>query len=224
MRNKRIKEKLVILIKKYLITGLVVVIPLWLTYFIMTVLFKCIGSLAFPVISYYVTDTYWVRVLAKISSFFISIMCILVLGFITNRVFGRDVLNFIEKLIEKLPILGTVHSATKQFVSFIFGTDTERSFKQVIFVHYPNKDVYSVAFFTGRQMVNNENYVCVFMPTTPNPTTGFLLLFNEKDIIYTNYTVEQAFQFVISVGVIAMKDSKKIEFKEEIEEIKEVKK
>jgi uncharacterized membrane protein len=224
MESKKIKEKLSNLIKKYLITGLMVVIPLWLTYFIMAILFKWIGSLAFPVISYYVTDTYWVRVLAKISSFFISIICILVLGFITNRVFGRSVLNFIEKLIEKLPILGTVHSATKQFVSFIFGTDTEKSFKQVIFVHYPNKDVYSVAFFTGNQMIKGENYVCAFMPTTPNPTTGFLLLFKEEDVIYTNYTVEQAFQFVISVGVISMKDSKKIELKDEIEEIKEIKK
>jgi uncharacterized membrane protein len=205
------------------VTGLVVIIPLWLTYFVVAILFKWVGSFAFPIISYYVSDTYWVRILAKISSFFVSIICIVMLGFVTNRVFGKSTLSFIEKLIEKLPILGTVHSAAKQFVNFIFGTDSKKSFKQVIFVCYPSKYVYSVAFLTGEQMVKGEKRICAFMPTTPNPTTGFLLLFKEEDVIYTDYSVEQAFQFIISVGVIGMKNNSKIELKEEIAEIKEIK-
>ncbi|MDR3330682.1 MAG: DUF502 domain-containing protein [Endomicrobium sp.] len=199
-----ITRKLGILIKTYLITGLVVIIPLWLTYFIVAVLFKWISNFTFPIVSYYVVDKYWVLVIAKLSSFFISIVSILVLGFITNRVFGKSILTFIEKLIEKLPILGSVHSATKQFVSFVFGTDSKRSFKQVIFVRYPNKDVYSVAFLTGTQMIKGEKYICAFMPTTPNPTTGFLLLFKDEDVIYSKHTMEQAFQFIISIGVIGM--------------------
>jgi uncharacterized membrane protein len=96
-------------------------------------------------------------------------------------------------------------------------------FKKIIFVPYPSKGVYSVAFLTGEQSIKGEKYLCAFMPTTPNPTTGFLLLFKEREVIYTDYTVEQAFQFVISVGVINMKNNKKIELNEEIEEIKEIK-
>ncbi|GHT38912.1 membrane protein [Endomicrobiia bacterium] len=221
--KKSLKEKFKVLVKTYLTTGLVVIIPLWLTYFVVATLFKWVGSFALPAVSYCVSDTYWQHVLAKILSFFGSIICILILGFIANRVFGKRTLGFIEKLIEKLPILGTVHSTTKQFVNFIFGTNNKRSFKQVVFVYYPNKEIYSVAFLTGVQMIRGEKRICVFMPTTPNPTSGFLLLVKEEDVIYTNYSVEQAFQFIISAGVIDMDGNSKIELKEEIAKIKEVK-
>jgi uncharacterized membrane protein len=215
------KGKIGILVKKYVMTGLVVVIPLWLTFFVMKILFKWISSFAFPAINYFVTDTYWVHVLARFSSFFISIICVIILGFITNRVFGKSALNSVEKLIKKLPVFGTVHFAAKQFINFIFGKDNMEKFKKIIFVPYPNNGVYSVAFLTGEQLIRDEKYLCAFMPTTPNPTTGFLLLFKEKEVIYTDYTVEQAFQFVVSVGVINMtKNNNKIKLNEEIEEIK----
>jgi uncharacterized membrane protein len=222
-RKKTLEEKIDILIKTYAMTGVVVFIPLWLTFFVMKFFFNWISNFAFPVVNYFVADTYWVRIIAKVSSFFISIISIIFLGFITNRVFGKSVLNSIEKLIKKLPIFGTVHSATKQFVNFIFGKDSMEKFKKIVFVPYPNRGVYSVAFLTGEQLIKGERYLCAFMPTTPNPTTGFLLLFKEKEVIYTDYTVEQAFQFIISVGVINMsKNNKKIKLNEEIEEIKEI--
>jgi uncharacterized membrane protein len=223
--EKKIKEKLSGKIKRYMITGLIVIIPLWLTYFVTAILFKWVGGLTLPVIKYFLVDKYWIQVIGEFSSFFISILSIILLGFITSRIFTKKILISIEKLIEKLPILGTVHSATKQFVNFIFGSESKKSFKQVVFIHYPTKDVYSVAFLTGEQFVNKEKRICAFMPTTPNPTTGFLFLMKEEDIIYTDYTVEQAFQIIMSVGVIAMdKNNKKIQLKEEIQEIKDLKK
>jgi len=215
--KKNFKEKCAILIKTYLITGLVAIIPLWLTFFIIAVIFKWVSSFVFPVINYFVSDKYWMHVIARISSFFISIVSIIILGFVTNRVFGKSALNSIEKLIEKLPILGTVHSAAKQFVNFIFGKDSAKNFKRVVFVPYPNNGTYSVAFLTGEQLVGGEKYLCAFMPTTPNPTTGFLLLVKEKEVIYTDYAVEQAFQFIISIGVIRMNVNNSAEIKEETE-------
>jgi uncharacterized membrane protein len=222
--KKTLEEKIGILIKTYAMTGLIVVIPLWLTFFVMKIFFNWISSFAFPIVNYFVADTYWVHVIARVSSFFISIISIIILGFITNRVFGKSALNSIEKLIEKLPVFGMVHSAAKQFINFIFGKDDIEKFKKIVFVPYPNKEVYSVAFLTGEQMIKGEKYLCTFMPTTPNPTTGFLLLFKEKEIIYTNYTVEQAFQFIVSVGVINLsKNNKKEKLNEEMEKIKEFK-
>ena len=219
--KKNLKERINVLIKTYLMTGLIVIIPLWLTFTIVKILFKWTSSFAFPVVNSLVADAYWVHIIARISSFFISIISIVILGFVTNRVFGKTALNSIEKLIKKLPILGTVHSAAKQFINFIFGKDSTEKFKKIIFVPYPNKGTYSVAFLTGEQMVKGKKYICAFMPTTPNPTSGFLLLFEEKEIIYTDYTVEQAFQFIISVGVIKMdRSDKKIELNEEIKGIK----
>ncbi|MDR3196002.1 MAG: DUF502 domain-containing protein [Endomicrobium sp.] len=222
--ENNVKGKLRVSIKKYMITGLIVIIPLWLMYFVIAILFKWVSGFTLPVIKYFLVDNYWIQVVGKISSFCLSLISIVTLGFIANRAFGKKTLISIEKLIEKLPIFGTVHSAAKQFVNFIFGKDSKKSFKQVVFVPYPTKDVYCVAFLTGEQKVNNEKRICVFMPTTPNPTTGFLFLIKEEDIIYTNYSVEQAFQFIISVGVIEMdKNNKKIQLKEEIEEIKDLK-
>lgn len=202
--KKSLKEKISVLIKAYFVTGLIVIMPLWLTFFVVTIIFKWVSSFALPVINYFVADTLLAHVIARIFSFFISVLSIIILGFITNRVFGKNVLNSIEKLIEKLPILGTVHSAAKQFINFILGKDSTKNFKKVVFIPYPNKEIYSVAFLTSEQTINGEKYLCAFMPTTPNPTTGFLLLVKEKDIIYTNYSVEQAFQFIISIGVINM--------------------
>ncbi|MDR1721347.1 MAG: DUF502 domain-containing protein [Endomicrobium sp.] len=213
MKNeKQIKRSFIgVLVKKYFVTGLIVVIPLWLTFFVVTVIFKWVSGFTLPVVNYFVADKYLAHIIVRILSFFISIMTIIILGFITNRVFGKNALNLVEKLIKKLPVLGSVYSAAKQFVSFIFEKDSTRSFKKVVFVPYPNKETYSVAFLTGEQTLNDEKYLCAFLPTTPNPTTGFLLLFKEKEIIYTDYTVEKAFQFVISVGVINMENNKEAE-------------
>ncbi|MDR2436992.1 MAG: DUF502 domain-containing protein [Endomicrobium sp.] len=223
--EKSTKWRLSGAIKKYIMTGLIVIIPLWLMYFVIAILFKWVSGFTLPIVKYFLIDNYWIQVVGKISSFCLSLISIIVLGFIANRAFGKKTLISIEKLIEKLPIFGTVHSAAKQFVNFIFGKDSKKSFKQVVFIPYPTKDIYCVAFLTGEQKVNHEKRVCVFMPTTPNPTTGFLFLMKEEDIIYTSYSVEQAFQFIISVGVIEMDThNKKIQLKEEIEEIKDLKK
>jgi uncharacterized membrane protein len=75
-----------------------------------------------------------------------------------------------------------------------------------VFVPYPEKETYCAAFLTGEQIVKGEKRICVFMPTTPNPTTGFLLLYKEEEIVHTNYNIDQAFQFIMSMGVINMSD------------------
>ena len=200
------KKKMGVLIKRHLVTGLIVIIPLWLTFFIVNILFNWISNFTFPILTHFISDKTWAQMLAKAISFFVSIASICLLGFLTNKVLGRTILNFFEKLIKKVPLIGTIYMTVKQFVNFLFGNDKKKSFKEVVFVPYPNTDSYCVAFKTGEQFVGDEKYICVFMPTTPNPTTGFLFLFKEKDIIPTDYTVDQAFQFAISIGVIPMDD------------------
>jgi uncharacterized membrane protein len=194
-------------LKTYLITGLVVVIPVWLTYFVVAIVFKWVSNFTFPIVKYYIVDKYWVIIIAKTLSFFASISSILLLGFMANRVFGKRALAYIESLIEEIPVLGTIYSSAKKFMGFLFGTDGKKSFKQVVFVCYPKKDMYSVAFLTGEQNIGDKKYLCVFMPTTPNPTTGFLLLCQKEDVIFSDYTVDRAFQFLISAGVLSMDEA-----------------
>ena len=198
-----------VLLRRHLVTGLIVIIPLWLTFFIVNILFNWIINFTYPILAHFISDKAWAQMLAKAISFFVSIASICLLGFLTNKVLGKTVLNFFERLIKRVPLIGTIYMAVKQFVNFLFGSDKKKSFKEVVFVPYPNPETYCVAFKTGEQLIGDEKYICTFMPTTPNPTTGFLLLFKEKDVIPSDYTVDQAFQFVISIGVITMDGRKK---------------
>lgn len=211
--KKTLRSQLEVLFKKYLVTGLIVIIPLWLTFFIVTVLFNWISNFAapylIPILDWFMPDRVWVFRLQKLISFLVAVASICFLGFVTNRVFGKTILNWLEKFIEKVPLLGTVHSAAKQFVRFVFGKEKNSGFKKVILIPFPNKGGYSVAFLTGEQEIDGEQYICAFMPTTPNPTTGFLLMFKEKDIKYTDYSLEDAFQFIISIGVISLDKNKR---------------
>ena len=222
--KKSIKEKLGILFKRYFITGLIIIIPLWFTFFVVVVIFNWVSSFTFPILKYIIADKAWLEFLAKFISFFISVASICLLGFLTNKIIGKTLLSWIEKLIERVPLVGTVYSSAKQLVSFLFRKDKTDSFKEVVFIPYPTKGVYSVGFKIGNQKVKDEVYVSVFMPTTPNPTTGFLFMFKEKDVVYTDYTIDQAFQFIISLGVITMGSKKaKANSKELQQKIKEIK-
>ncbi|MDR3048773.1 MAG: DUF502 domain-containing protein [Elusimicrobiota bacterium] len=218
--KKTIKQRLGKLIKSHFMMGIVIIIPLWLAYFVASILFNWVGHFTFPAIDIFTPDKRWIYVISKISSFFISIALVCLLGFLTNKVLGRNVIKFFEKAIEKIPMISTVYFSAKQFINFIFAGDNEKGFKQVVFVPYPYKGVYAAAFLTNEQTIKGENYICVFMPTTPNPSTGFLMMFKKEEVVYTDYTIDQAFQFIISVGVISL-DNHHIQGNVDVEEIEQ---
>lgn len=224
--KKTFKEQIGILIKRYLSTGLIILMPLWLTFFVVKIIFNWVSNFTYPVfypfLSALIADKFWIYMLLKASSFVISIASICFLGFIANKVIGRSILNYFEKLIVNVPLIGTVYSSVKQVIHFLFGKDKNKSFKKVVLVPYPNKDTYCVAFLTGEQIVNGEKRLCVFMPTVPNPTTGFLFMYKEEDIVYTNYTVDKAFQFMISMGVIGMNERIKSGGAEKLTEVEKL--
>ncbi|MDR0915495.1 MAG: DUF502 domain-containing protein [Endomicrobium sp.] len=196
-------------IKKYLIIGLIVIFPIWVILSVLIIFIKWISNFSFYLISYLLVHCkYNISLPLRVLSFFISIVSIIIVGVIINLRVGHTISTYIEKLIKKIPIVGALHSTAKQFISFIFCKNSSRQFKKVVFIPYPNTKIYSVAFVTGEQKINKDKYLSVFMPTTPNPTTGFLLFFKEEDILYTNYTVEQAFKTIISIGIITMDKGK----------------
>jgi uncharacterized membrane protein len=208
-------------LKKSFITGMVVIIPIVLSCIVVKILFELVSGFVFNNILnpfvvgksingyVYIPDKAIGHFIAKIVSCCFTVLGVAVIGFITNRVFGKKILSLVEKIIDKLPILSSVYPAAKQFISFIFGQDSKKNFKRVVFVPYPNEKSYCAAFVTGEQYVNDEKYICAFVPTAPNPTSGFLILYKEKDIIYSDYTVEQAFPFIISAGVSGMGKNEK---------------
>ena len=205
--NDSKKEKKGILRKSF-ISGLLVILPVWLTIFIILILFKWISSFSMPILSpflkLFTSDSEWVEVLAKIASFFLTLVIIFFIGFFTNIWFGKKLYNFFENLFIKIPLIGSIYSALKKLFSFFAKSDddTVQKFQKVVFIPFPTKETYCVAFSTGEKIINGQKYISTFMPTTPNPTTGFLMLVKEEDIIESEYTVEEAIQYIISAGIV----------------------
>ena len=195
------------LIRKSFISGLLVLLPVWLTIFIILILFKWISNLSMPILSpflkLFTSDSQWVEVLAKIASFFLTLIIIFFVGFFTNIWFGKKLYNFFENLFVKIPLIGSIYSSLKKLFSFFATTEeTTKNFQKVIFVPFPTKDSYCMAFSTGEKIINGQKYISTFMPSTPNPTTGFLILVKEEDVIESEYTVEDAIQFIMSAGIV----------------------
>ena len=221
MENRRelkngdnLKKEKKSIVRKSFISGLLVILPVWLTIFIILILFKWISSLSMPILSpflkLFTSDSEWVEVLAKIASFFLTLIIIFFVGFFTNIWFGKKLYNFFENLFVKIPLIGSIYSALKKLFSFFAkgDDDTTQKFQKVVFIPFPTKETYCVAFSTGEKIIDGKKYITTFMPTTPNPTTGFLMLVKEEDVIEAEYTVEEAIQYIISAGIVQpdMKD------------------
>ncbi|MBO7431601.1 MAG: DUF502 domain-containing protein [Elusimicrobia bacterium] len=206
--NDNLKKEKKGLVRKSFISGLLVILPVWLTIFIILILFRWISSLSMPILSpflkLFTSDSEWVEVLAKIASFFLTLIIIFFIGFFTNIWFGKKLYAFFENLFIKIPLIGSIYSALKKLFSFFAKSDddTTQKFQKVVFIPFPTKGTYCVAFSTGEKIINGQKYISTFMPTTPNPTTGFLMLVKEEDIIESEYTVEEAIQYIISAGIV----------------------
>lgn len=192
--------------KRYFIAGLLILLPLWLTIIVFMIVFDWTSNVSMsytlPILKYFMHDKTWVYFSAKILSFFLTIIIICFVGFFATNFAGRKLLKFFEDIVIKIPAVGGLYTAFKKFISFFSGNNLGKDFQKVIFIPFPTKTSYCVAFSTGKRLINNQKYVTVFMPTTPNPTTGFLILVKEEDVIESDYTVEEGIQYIISAGII----------------------
>lgn len=197
-------------LKKYFVAGLFVILPLWLTIVVIIIIFNWTSNFSMPyllpIYKFFIADKYWVYALAKVSSFFLTLIIIWAVGFFTTKFIGKKLFLFVEDLFIKLPLFGSIYASLKKLTSFFSGNDKKLNFQKVVFIPFPNKECYCVAFATGEKFINNKKYITTFMPTTPNPTTGFLMLIKAEDIIESDYTVEEAVSYIMSAGILVPKD------------------
>lgn len=138
----------------------------------------------------------------------ISIIILLLTGMLVTNFLGRKLLSFWHKLIARIPLVRTIYISVKQVFETLF-SQHEPAFRKVLLVEYPRKGMWSVAFQTGRgwkqaaEHIGEDDLVTIFVPTTPNPTSGFLILLPKKDTIELDISVDQALRLVISLGVVA---------------------
>ena len=186
-------------IRNYFFTGIVVLVPIGLTIY----LSKFLINTSSKILPSQINPNYYLPFKIPGLEIIITIIFIIFIGFISLSYLGKKFLNIIDFLFKKIPLLGTFWSAIKQ-MSQSFKESGSKS-KSVVLVQYPRKDVWAVGFATkentgeitnktGRQLIN------VFVPTTPNPTSGFLLMFPKEDVIYLNMTFEEASKFIVSAG------------------------
>jgi len=192
-------------LRRYLFTGLLVWVPLAVTIFV----FQLIIGYADNMLRL-LPDAWQPKLLFGFNIpglGLIMVVVILVLtGFLASNYLGRFLLGIGNEVLEHIPVVRSVYSAVKQISDTMF-TNKGRSFSKVVMIRYPQKDTWSLAFQTSESLgeVNMKmpgHMVSVFVPTTPNPTSGFLLMVSQEDMIELDMSVDDALKMIISLGVI----------------------
>ena len=137
-----------------------------------------------------------------------TLLVILLFGVVARHLFGREIVRLWERLLSRVPVARNIYAAVKQLLDAIFVSGSQTNFRRVVLVEYPRKGVYALAFTTGPVRGSTDSLpepelINLFVPTTPNPTSGFYLLVPEKDLTPLDITVEQAFKLVMSAGLVA---------------------
>ena len=194
--------------KKVFLTGLAVLLPIGLTFYILSFLIEMMDSLLLIIPEKYQPDVFLPFHIPGMGVVIIIIL-IFVCGLITTSYLGNKMVEIGERFLDKIPVVRSIYQAIKQVSDSMFA-DKNRSFKKVVLIRFPREDIYSVAFVTGapngefkeKIKMGNRNYVSVFMPTAPNPTTGLYMMMPEDELIYLNMSVEEAFTIVVSAGIV----------------------
>ncbi len=199
MDKNKTKSSIFVRLRNYFITGAVVLIPLgitiYLSLFIIKVSTKILPKELNPN-NYLPFDIPGIEIL-------IAIIFITFIGWISLSILGKKIIDLMNKVLKKIPILRTIYSAITQMTESFAKKDNNK--KSVVLLEYPKSGVWAVGFATNENkgLIKNklnEEIINVFVPTTPNPTSGFLLMVPKKNLIYLDITFEQASKFIVSAG------------------------
>ena len=197
--NKRKKSRILPRLRNYFITGIVVLVPIGITLY----LTKFLISVSSNLIPKEINPNNYLPFSIPGLEIIVSILFITLIGGLSLSFIGKKILNFINELLKKIPFLRTIYSAIGQMTETF--TDRKKSKKSVVLVEYPRKGTWAVGFATKDNKgeitkKTNKKLVNVFVPTTPNPTSGFLLMFPKDEIIFLDMSFEEASKFIVSAG------------------------
>ena len=199
MALKEKKRSIFTRIRNYFIAGVVVLIPIGVTFYLTIFLVK-ISSRILPK---EINPNHYLPYNIPGLEIIISIILITLIGWLSLSFIGRRLLNLFNNILKKIPILRTIYSALGQMTETFTKTDKDK--KNVVLVEYPRKGSWAVGFATKENTGEisdkvKKDLINVFVPTTPNPTSGFLLMFPKDEVIYLDLTFEQASKFIVSAG------------------------
>lgn len=193
-------------VRRNFLTGLVIAAPVAITVYLTVAFVSFVDNRVTPFIPEQYNPETYLRFSVPGLGVIIAFIALVLLGALTANLFGRTIIATGERIVDRMPVIRSVYSALKQ----IFETavsQSETSFRDVALVEYPRKGIYAIGFITTEtkgeiRTVAGEELVSVFVPTTPNPTSGFLLFFPKKDVVILDMSVEDAAKVVISAGLV----------------------
>ena len=198
-KKRKKKSSLIARLRNYFITGIIVLVPIGFTLYL-TVFIISISSNLIPK---EINPNSYLPFSIPGLEIALSIIFITLIGFISLSFIGKRILKIINDLLKKIPFLRTIYSAITQMTETFANKKGKK--KSVVLVQYPREGIWAVGFATKDNKgeiskKTNDNLVNVFVPTTPNPTSGFLLMFPKKEVIYLDMSFEEASKFIVSAG------------------------
>ena len=202
-------------IRNIFLAGLLVALPISLTIFILSFLFNSLDTLS-PVFTHWLIllgaplpKGYQIPFLGVVMTFVI----IFLVGAVTTNIFGKKLLHLWEEIIENIPFVRRIYKGTKQVVSSFATMDT-KSFTKVILIEFPRKGAHAIGFVTGKtrgeiKHITSDNHLKIFVPTTPNPTSGFIIFAEPTEFIELDMSIEEGIKFVVSGGIVSPDQIKK---------------
>jgi uncharacterized membrane protein len=206
-------------IRNVFITGLLITLPIALTWFILQFLLKNFDALS-PVFTNIliklgapIPEGYRIPFLGLV----VTLLIVLTVGWLTTNFFGKKLLVLGETIVEKIPFVRRIYKGTKQVVLSIAEADTT-AFRKVVLLEFPRRGLLAIGFVTGEsrgevQQVTQDNMLNVFVPTMPNPTSGFLIFSPPEELTEVSMTIEEGIKYVVSGGLVTPANLKIIEVK-----------
>ena len=199
MANKEKKRSIFARIRNYFIAGVVVLIPIGITVYLTIFLI----SISTKILPKEINPNHYLPYNIPGVEILTAVLLITFIGWLSVSFLGKKLLNIFNNILKKIPILRTIYSAIVQMTETFTNKDEDK--KNVVLVEYPRKGSWAVGFATKKNSgeitkKTNKKLINVFVPTTPNPTSGFLLMFPEDEVIYLDLSFEEASKFIVSAG------------------------
>ena len=190
------------------LTGIVVIAPVGLTIWLIWSIIGWVDGFVLPLVPDRFNPEQYIGINLRGVGVIIFLVFTITVGWVAKGLIGRSLIRFAESLVERMPVVRSIYSGVKQIAETIFA-QTDRNFEKACLIQYPRKGIWAIGFIStqarGEVAERAETMgplVSVFVPTTPNPTSGFLLFFPEEDVIELDMSIEDAAKLVISAGLV----------------------
>tara|TARA_B100000886_G_scaffold95527_1_gene63295 strand:+ start:857 stop:1477 length:621 start_codon:yes stop_codon:yes gene_type:complete len=193
-------------IKSNLIAGIATIVPLALTVYVIQVTLEVTiwvgGTVAEPLEKFVDVTFPGFGLLSSMVGLFIVFFALIIFGALARNVIGKRVVDWFEGIFKKIPLIDSIYGTTKQIIETLSGSQTD-SFQKVVYIEYPRKGMWTLGFVTGESVnETNEEFYHLFVPTTPNPTSGYFVIIAKEDTTPADVDVEEGFRMIVSSGIV----------------------